>query len=605
MKIKAFILAAGFGERLRPLTEHIPKPLLPLCGRPALDRVIERILTINPERIGINLHHKAFMIKEWLKGHPAKDKIEIFHEDPILGTGGALKNAEDFLKDSLFIVHNSDIISDIDLEKALDFHLSNHYISTLIVHDFSEFNTLLIEDNLFKGFNSSKKGDKLRAFTGIALYNPEFLNFLSSGYSSVTDAWLKAINEGHSIGVFDVTGSFWSDIGTPESYARTIFELLRRDGENIYVNPSVSTDLLECDGFISIESDVRVGRAKLKNVVILGKTEITGFYENVLMGDDFLIPLKEERMFPGPYLIGTGGSDRKYYRIGEGKVLMECLPDDPDFRRYIEYSRFFMDSGIRVATLYTYDPQKNTALFEDLGDISLYTWLKGKRDQRVIEDMYKRVIDLLVRIHSLRPPVSQISFRVFDYDHFRWETDYFVNRFLKPVAGLDVDAAVEKEFDELASICDTYPKVLIHRDFQSQNIMIKNNIPFIIDYQGARIGPQGYDLVSLLWDPYYRLQEELRKNLMEYYIEKAGMNIDNFDEVSFRESLPFLRLQRHMQALGAYGFLSMIKGKRYFMKYITEALRLLKEDAFYLRERFSMIFSLSERLSDFYDVIKK
>jgi aminoglycoside/choline kinase family phosphotransferase len=120
---------------------------------------------------------------------------------------------------------------------------------------------------------------------------------------------------------------------------------------------------------------------------------------------------------------------------------------------------------------------------------------------------------------------------------------------------------------ELAEKADAFPKTIVHRDFQSQNIMITDgDIPRLIDFQGARIGPPGYDVVSMLWDPYYRLDEDLRERLLDYYIqgmiEKSG---GKFIEEDFRKTLLTCRLQRHMQALGAYGFLSSVKGKKYFI----------------------------------------
>ncbi len=596
MKINAFIPSAGLGERLRPITDNIPKPLLPICGRPVLDLVLERIESLNPERIGINLHYKAFMIKEWLDKHPLRYKIDIFYEDPIFGTGGALKNAEVFLKESTFIVHNSDIVSDIDLKRALDFHLSTKKIATLIVHDWPEFNNLIVVDGLFKGLRSSGNNGRSMAFTGIAIYEPEFLRFIPEGYSSVVDAWLRMIEEGYPVGVYDVTGSYWSDIGTPEAYARTVFEILKRDGEGLYVAPSICTDHVEFKGFLSIESGVRLKEGNsLRNAILLGG-EISGSVENAITGEGFSVSLEEDRLFRIPYLIGTGGSDRRYYRAGDGKVLMVSRPDDPELKRHIEYSIFFLKRGIRVAGLIEYEEEKKTAIFEDLGDISLYSWLKGKRDLSLIEDMYKKVIDVLIRIHSIIPDDSSPPFKVFDYEHFRWETRYFTERFLIPIAGLDIDSEIEREFDELALIADSFPKRLMHRDLQSQNIMIKDNMPYIIDFQGARLGPPGYDLVSLLWDPYYRLEDNLRQNLLEYYMERAGEIIPDLDRKSLMSSLPFLRLQRHMQALGAYGYLSMVKGKRYFMKFIPAAVRLLKEDISPLRERFRGIYRLCEGL---------
>jgi aminoglycoside/choline kinase family phosphotransferase len=132
---------------------------------------------------------------------------------------------------------------------------------------------------------------------------------------------------------------------------------------------------------------------------------------------------------------------------------------------------------------------------------------------------------------------------------------------------------------------DSFPKTIVHRDFQSQNIMItKGGIPRILDYQGARIGPSAYDVVSLLWDPYYRLEDDLRKRLLDYYMKKitnlpfGKWGQGGITEDELRATLLPCRLQRHMQALGAYGFLATVKGKKYFMNHIPEGVRLLKED---------------------------
>ena len=225
------------------------------------------------------------------------------------------------------------------------------------------------------------------------------------------------------------------------------------------------------------------------------------------------------------------------------------------------------------------------ASFEDGGDISLYTYLNYKREGTEIESIYKLVIDALIPVHTkATEDVSScplLEKRVFDYKHFRWETEYFIENFIGAVGRLRVRDAelLKKELHALAGIADSWPKTIIHRDFQSRNIMVrKDGKLLIIDYQGARMGPPAYDLASILWDPYYRLDDVLREDLVDYYIHRMKRLVAaGFDEDTFRESLPACRLQRHMQALGAYGFLSSVKGKKYFLRYAPEGLRLLKE----------------------------
>ncbi len=146
-------------------------------------------------------------------------------------------------------------------------------------------------------------------------------------------------------------------------------------------------------------------------------------------------------------------------------------------------------------------------------------------------------------------------------------------------ATLNDTAAIQEDFHRLAQKVAACPRVVIHRDFQCQNIMITpGNIPRVIDFQGARMAPAAYDVASILWDPYYRIDNGIRDRLLDFYMGEMKRNSAGFDEALFRESIIPCRLQRHMQALGAYGFLSVVKGKKYFLKHIPEALRLLKEE---------------------------
>ncbi|HEX9113232.1 MAG TPA: phosphotransferase, partial [Nitrospirota bacterium] len=315
----------------------------------------------------------------------------------------------------------------------------------------------------------------------------------------------------------------------------------------------------------------------------------------------------EEEVQADAILIGLGGSDRRYYRVrndGKTAVLMECRQEDPDYDRHLLYTRFFEAHSVPVPGILETDETGRCALFEDLGDTSLYSYLKLPRDAEHVEDIYQSVLDILVKMHSLItrhidecPPLKT---RVFDYDHLRWETAYFLERFvigLKETALRD-KAALEEEFHRLAQKVDAYRKVAIHRDFQCQNIMITaGGIPRLIDFQGARMAPAAYDVASILWDPYCRIADGLREALLHYYVEEMRKQQAGFDEREFSDSLIPCRLQRHMQALGAYGFLSAVKGKKYFLKHVPEALRLLREDAEAVKSEYPELYKLVKSLS--------
>lgn len=629
--INVFIPAAGLGERLRPITTHIPKPLLPVLGKPVIQHVLDNVVKLPFNRIGINLHYRKEAVEEWARSCSLKEKIVLFPEEKILGTGGALKNAGEFLKAGTFLVHNSDILSDINLTSLLDCHLASDNLVTLAVHDYPRFNSVVVDGNgILEGIEIPPhpplgKGGRRGgvAFTGIAVYEPDFLDYLPPGTSSVVDAWLNAVSQGRRVGTFDVcrdrfeTGLYWSDIGTPNAYAAAVFELLRREGEVVFVHPSVEkcTDT-EMEGHVVIEDKCVIDSGVLlKNCIMLPGSRVENvaashelpLLSNCIIGPDYKIGFDEAEILniseDSKQLIGTGGSDRRYYRTSrENKsvVLMQCKADDPDYERQIEYTKYFLKHTLPVPGLIEMDRERKNALIEDAGDISLYNWLKCPRDRMAIENIYRKVIDIIVLLHTdVTEDVSAcplLAGRTFDYEHFRWETEYFIKRFVEGVRNISIKnhSALDEELHQLAVKADALPKTVVHRDFQSQNIMvIKGRELRLIDYQGARLGPPAYDVASMLWDPYYRIEDGIREQLLDYYIVNMNSRLSGkFDEVNFHSSLVICRLQRHMQALGAYGFLSLVKGKSYFQKYMPEGVGLLKEDICNVKDEFPELYEL-------------
>ncbi len=600
--LTAFILAAGLGERLRPITFHIPKPLLPIAGRPALQCVLEKVSVLQPHHIAVNLHYKGQLIRRWIQRSAFRDKVTLYPEDPILGTGGALKNAEVVLSQGIFLVHNSDVLSDVDLKTLIDAHLSSDNLVTLALHDFPQFNNLLVDgQGYFKGISDSSVPSsgpsKKMAFTGIAVYSPDFLSLLPVGRSSVIDAWLTALSMGYRIGTHDVSGCYWTDIGTPSAYAAAVIRSLKEEGETVFVHPSLKgCSQIEMDGYVVAEKgSVLPKGGALRNCILLSGRAPAGSsaHENCILISGSKIQFSESEMLKSAASdraihIGTGGSDKQYYRIREEKgssVLVQAPEADQDFQRYIEYTRFFWHHGVPVPELRSVDFERKQALLEDLGDLTLYSWLKCARPERQIEVLYERVLDIGVMLHTeVTRHASEcplLGERLFDYGHLRWETTYFVERFVQGVRNVPVldPSGLEKDFHLLALQVDSFPKTIIHRDFQSQNIMVtRGTRPRLIDYQGARIGPPAYDVVSLLWDPYYHLDRRVRERLLRYYVDRAKKQDGGFDEAGFTGSLVPCRLQRHMQALGAYGFLTKVKRKKYFLKHAQEGMRLLRED---------------------------
>lgn len=631
--LNAFILAAGYGERLRPITDLIPKPLLPICGKPIIETVLDRISSLSPTIIGVNTHHKPEQIEKWSRHNASSYKISLFHETSILGTGGALKNAESILRNSLFIVHNADILADIDLETLVRRHSESGNIATLAVHDHEKFNNVWIDEQGFLtsiGKRPKKQGSGLCkiAFMGIAVYSPEILSYLPEGNSGVVNAWLKSVAAGHSIGTVDFSGSAWTDIGTPDAYAAAVFDALKQEGETIYVHESVDCCNTELNGTVAIEEGVIFQAPScLSNCILLPGTTIVADarIENAIVGPEFSVPFstapnKETIQLTRAVTewfghregsanatnIGTGGSDRTYYRISHKNktaILMKCTESDQDYFRHITYTRFFRKCSLPVPEMYVIDETNKQALFEDLGDLSLYSWLKCRRSADEIEPLYKKVLDIAVQLQTAAADrISEcpmLQERIFDRDYLRWETGYFMEWFINGIRKINIyGPELSTELDRLASDVAVVQKTLLHRDFQSQNIMVtKDNIPRLIDYQGARLGPAAYDIASMLWDPYFRIEDSLRDRLIEYYILRMKQALIGFSEVDFRKSLLPCRLQRHMQALGAYGFLSKEKGKTYFLKHIPQAVKYLRQETALAKETYPILYALAATLS--------
>jgi aminoglycoside/choline kinase family phosphotransferase len=575
------------------------------------------------------------------------DRISFFPEDPILGTGGALKNAEAFLAHSPFIVHNADILLDIDFEKLITTHLQLGNIATLATHRHPALSNVVVDDNDLvldvenPGHSRPDPGRIARkvAYTGIAVYSPEILDFLPQGVSHATAAWLDAARMGHRVQALDFTGAYWNDIGTPASYAGAVLDALCGSGETVHLSPEAACGKIGIDGYVVLEARSAVeDSAHLRNCIVMPGARVSGRQENRVLGPDYAVDLGEEEMQPSLHarkqkkislsdpllalyfgvdgspdgndssedavaiLVGLGGSERHYFRVrngGKTAVLMECRPDDPDYDRHLAYTRFFESHSVPVPGLIAADDSGRRALFEDLGDTSLYSYLKFPHENDHIEDIYRSVLDILVKLHGRvtrhvhECPLLQA--RIFGYDYLRWETGYFLERFVSELRGaaLKNGAALDEEFSRLALQVDAFPKGVIHRDFQSQNIMITaGGMPRVIDFQGARMAPAAYDIASILWDPYYRLDGALRERLLEYYLCERAKYPGEFSRKTFSDSLIPCRLQRHMQALGAYGFLSAIKGKTYFLKHVPEALRMLKEETEAVKKEYTELYRL-------------
>ncbi|MGB7266929.1 MAG: nucleotidyltransferase family protein [Terracidiphilus sp.] len=234
--MKAMILAAGLGTRLRPLTDDRPKALVTIGGRTLLEITLRRLRALGVREVIVNVHHYAEMILDYLKSDGNFGmRIEVSREDDLLDTGGGLKNASwFFLEDGKgaeqpFILHNVDIISTIDIERMMKFHTEHNALATLAVQDRETSRYLLFDGNgLLCGRRAGLDGTpefirpaqqtRALAFSGIHVLSPQiFAKMHDNGAFSIITSYLHLAAQGEKILAFRADGSYWRDLGRPEN----------------------------------------------------------------------------------------------------------------------------------------------------------------------------------------------------------------------------------------------------------------------------------------------------------------------------------------------------------------------------------------------------
>ncbi|HEY1770000.1 MAG TPA: phosphotransferase [Chthoniobacterales bacterium] len=280
--------------------------------------------------------------------------------------------------------------------------------------------------------------------------------------------------------------------------------------------------------------------------------------------------------------IEKGGSARKFYRIqfspGHSIVLLKYNDDAAENTRYVEIAEFLVESGIRAPKIYFHDPAEGLIWLEDLGESDLWSYRDEKWEAR--RPLYQNALAEVKKLHRLpahEPAAIRLQLAAqFDAGLYLWEQHYFFENCLGRYFGMsETDLHSLGELAALRQIADRlagFARVLVHRDFQSQNVIIRDGAAYLIDFQGMRPGLAEYDVASLLYDPYVRLRPEERSELVEFYL--VGGETRRAD---FIEKLKLCAMQRLMQALGAYGYLGLVRGNKSFLDHIPAALHSLGE----------------------------
>lgn len=277
------------------------------------------------------------------------------------------------------------------------------------------------------------------------------------------------------------------------------------------------------------------------------------------------------------------GSDRVYFRLKSKtkQVVGVYNADTKENKAFIGFTNHFIRKGLNVPAVLAEDLAKNVYLLEDLGDTTLFNLIQLESERSRFSDtliqFYKKVLTELPKFqihagkdldYSLCYPRSK-----FDRQSMMWDLNYFKYYFLK-LAGIAFDEqALEDDYQKLTNyLISADHEYFLYRDFQSRNIMIKDDDIYFIDYQGGRKGALQYDLASLLYDAKANIPEEVRGELLGFYVSELKKHIP-VNESEFRSYFAVFVMIRIMQAMGTYGFRGFYEKKSHFLVSIPYALR--------------------------------
>jgi NDP-sugar pyrophosphorylase family protein len=294
--MKAMIMAAGFGTRLKPLTDYIPKALVPVVNRPILERNIEYLAGFGIKDIIINTHYHMEQLEGYIKACKIPGvNLAVSPEPEILGTGGGLSRCREFLKDDTFIVINSDILTDINLDQAVKSHTGSGEIVTMVLHNCPRFNQVDVKNSRVEAIYKDTAPGRL-AFTGIHVLSPKVFDYLpSEGYADIISVCYKPmIDAGRAINAHIVTGHYWHDIGTIKSYIKANIDLLTFENKRFVKGENTRID----------KSATLKNWAVIGNNVTIGKDAVIDssiIWDNVVVKNDAYI--KDRIVIPEDVII--------------------------------------------------------------------------------------------------------------------------------------------------------------------------------------------------------------------------------------------------------------------------------------------------------------
>lgn len=525
----AFLLGAGLGTRLRPLTEHCPKPLLPIADRPMIARAMTRLHAAGTRRFIINTHHCP---EAWALAFPTgrfgDAEVRLVHEPVLLETGGGLANIAGLLgaEDPDIIVWNGDILADCDIVAAVAHHRTQGGDATLVVREQGPNRNVRVTDEGWVTDLRDRlgKADPLYQYTGIAIVTRGFVQGVPPTSESLVEHFLRRLQaEPGSIRAYLDSSAAWHDLGTIAEYQ---------------------------DVKAALERPVRGAIAPAAAAAAQGYA----------LADAALL---------------KGGSGRRFHRMRSptGATAILCIYDDsrPENPLYGAIAGVLGDKiGVQVPRVLAEDPAAGVLVLEDLGDTDLWSLAQQREFPWTPVASALEQVALIHRLGGEAFATAGIPLmEAFGPNLYQWERQYFQDNVLR---GRKPDRAVLDEMASLGKELMGQPVVPIHRDFQSHNIMVRDGGAWLIDLQGLRQGCMFYDYASLAFDPYLtRTDMDLWRIEIEDHAREVSGWQGSSDEFGYL--LHVAATQRLLQACGAYGYLGQQKGRADYLAHLPQGLR--------------------------------
>jgi aminoglycoside/choline kinase family phosphotransferase len=287
-------------------------------------------------------------------------------------------------------------------------------------------------------------------------------------------------------------------------------------------------------------------------------------------------------------------SDRRYFRVvtpTDGPIVLAVYPSsfEPTALPFINVCGLLEAMPVPVPAILDYASDLGIVAEQDLGDVTLQahlgasTWADHAAFYR---DAVAHIVTLQQRGAELTSPNYLPYSIAFDVEKLGWELDFFLNHFVVAYRGASITPAerdaIGDEFATIAEALASEPRVLCHRDYHSRNLMLHDGRLYMIDFQDARMGPDTYDLASLLRDSYVDIYESTVNELIAYFLALKGAP---GDESAFRRRFDLMALQRNLKALGTFGYQTTTRRNPVYLQYIPRTLRYVRDNLQRIPER--------------------